>query len=276
MSFRRLRTSLLGVVVLGLFAIPGEALGGKPSWSFRLDRAVATAGENVSVAVSGTPGRRVRLYLVEAALAPRVRSQLDQRLQFLGALRVDPAGSASASFVLPSIKAGRYAVSAWCAACASKGRAGQFFPGAAPLLITAPARNCPVTSPSGGNPPGLQGSSWYGNAFLWTSVPDDGTLVAPAQLVSPDGSIAEKWFWYAANLRGDLIVRGARLDGVSPPLKFIESLHGTATGFTGSDTWASKITFPAFGCWRITGRVRDIALTFVVNVARPEGSPKQH
>jgi hypothetical protein len=132
-----------------------------------------------------------------------------------------------------------------------------------------------VTSPSGGNPPGLGGSSWYGNGFLWTAVPEGGTLVPPAQLIGADGSIAEKWFWFAANLRGDIVMRGVRLDAAAPPLKFIESLHGTATGFTGSDTWASKITFPSFGCWRLTGRVRDIALTFVVNVARPEGSPKQ-
>jgi hypothetical protein len=84
--------------------------------------------------------------------------------------------------------------------------------------------------------------------------------------VNADGSIAEKWFWYAANLRGDLVVRGVRLDAPSRPLKFIESLHGTASNFTGSDTWASKITFPSSGWWRLTGRVRDIALTFVVDV----------
>jgi hypothetical protein len=66
---------------------------------------------------------------------------------------------------------------------------------------------------------------------------------------------------------------GVRLDAPASPLKFIESLQGTATGFTGSETWASKITFPTFGCWRLTGRVRDIALTFVVNVARPQTSP---
>jgi hypothetical protein len=90
-----------------------------------------------------------------------------------------------------------------------------------------------------------------------------------AQSVNADGSIADTWFWYAANLRGDLVVRGVRVDAPAPPLRFIESLHGTATGFTGSDTWASKITFPTFGCWRITGRVRDITLTVVVNVVRP-------
>jgi hypothetical protein len=32
-----------------------------------------------------------------------------------------------------------------------------------------------------------------------------------------------------------------------------------------------SITFSAFGCWRIAGRVRDISLTFVVKVIRPKG-----
>jgi hypothetical protein len=30
--------------------------------------------------------------------------------------------------------------------------------------------------------------------------------------------------------------------------------------------WASAVKFPSEGCWRLTGRVGDIALSYVVKV----------
>jgi hypothetical protein len=35
---------------------------------------------------------------------------------------------------------------------------------------------------------------------------------------------------------------------------------------TGRSGWASPVEFPSEGCWRISGRVRDITLTYVVKV----------
>jgi hypothetical protein len=37
---------------------------------------------------------------------------------------------------------------------------------------------------------------------------------------------------------------------------------------TGRGSWASAVSFPGEGCWRITGRVRDVSLTYVVKVVR--------
>jgi hypothetical protein len=37
---------------------------------------------------------------------------------------------------------------------------------------------------------------------------------------------------------------------------------------TGRGGWASAVVFAGEGCWRITGRVRDVSLTFVVRVVR--------
>jgi hypothetical protein len=31
-------------------------------------------------------------------------------------------------------------------------------------------------------------------------------------------------------------------------------------------TWAARMYFPSEGCWRVTGRVEDVALSFVVQV----------
>jgi hypothetical protein len=172
----------LSLVALGCMSLWVAGSLASAPWSFRLDHSMAAAGETVSLTVAGAPGRRVRVYLVPVSVSPRVRSQLDQRLQFLGQLRLDHAGNASGSFVLPSIQAGRYSLSAWCAACASTDRSGQLFRKVATLSIRPSSVGCPVTSPSGGNPPGLEGSLWYGNAFLWTALPDGGRLVPQLNL----------------------------------------------------------------------------------------------
>jgi hypothetical protein len=34
----------------------------------------------------------------------------------------------------------------------------------------------------------------------------------------------------------------------------------------GRGGWASAVKFPSEGCWRISGRVRDITLSYVVRV----------
>jgi hypothetical protein len=47
--------------------------------------------------------------------------------------------------------------------------------------------------------------------------------------------------------------------------------RGTLSGFNGA-TWATPITFPTVGCWKLTARVEDVSLSFVVRVVRPPGA----
>jgi hypothetical protein len=57
----------------------------------------------------------------------------------------------------------------------------------------------------------------------------------------------------------DLIVTGERLDAPSAPMRVL------AVRWSGS-SWRTASTFPGEGCWRISGRLGDISLTYVVRV----------
>jgi hypothetical protein len=59
-------------------------------------------------------------------------------------------------------------------------------------------------------------------------------------------------------------VRGERLDAPSPPLKVLNVFWGHSS--TGKWSWATPVEFPSEGCWRISGRVDDVSLTYVGRV----------
>lgn len=120
---------------------------------------------------------------------------------------------------------------------------------------------CAVTLPNGSQPPGgnIGGESVHGNGSLWVAMPPANVVV---DVPSANGAITTKLPWWRG-VTGSLRIEGRRLDGAAPPLSAdIPDGYG-ATGFQ-----ASGVSFPAEGCWEVTGRVGDATLTFVTLVLR--------
>ena len=130
---------------------------------------------------------------------------------------------------------------------------------------------CGVTLPNGKHPPGTPaGPYWYGNGKLFTALWPYGVILADPRFVNPDGSISMKFPWWGIRVPPKVLrIRGQRLDGPSPPLR-ASVRWGQPDGFRGS-FWASGLTFPRAGCWRVTGRVGNVRLTFVTLVRKVPG-----
>ncbi len=104
------------------------------------------------------------------------------------------------------------------------------------------------------------GAHWEGDLYV-AGLPSDGTMVFQPEVVSPDGSLGQKYGWYRARgLRGKLTITGKKLDGPAAPL----GAHITDYGDTGFQP--STVIFPTEGCWEVTGRVDKTSLTFVLRV----------
>jgi hypothetical protein len=211
----------------------------------------------------------MRLYLVPNDVAASVRHRFDSRLHFIGALVPDRDTRGILTFTVPPLATGAYAVAAWCPGCARWSAGRTFFvlpiapndPGRfvdlqlLDVRMPDPAMSCPVTT------------GRHGNGFLSTTLPADGILRSPRQ---PDGSLFNKpgwmpkkgWTW-----GGDLTVRGERLDapGRMRVLR-VNWGHVFVDGRQGRGSWRTAVEFPSEGCWRITGRVEDISLSYVVRV----------
>ena len=134
----------------------------------------------------------------------------------------------------------------------------------APLgQANAPSQTCPATRPTTG------GTSFdYGNRDLRVGLWPDGVLRAGIlpdggsyALVNPDGSIRAKLGWWRQ--RGQLSIRGMRIDSSAPPLRADVRCCYAAPGLQ-----ASALIFPTTGCWRIVGRAGSARLAFVVRVVR--------
>lgn len=256
---------------------------------FVFDPPNAKAGDLVTVRLGGTPAgftaadrqrpfqKPLRLYLVPAAVAGRIHSPLDRRLHFVGVVTPDARGRGAVSFQLPPVATGEYTLARWCRTCSS-GRTFVVVPGGTQTGLPEAERTllraelpdaretCPVTIPSRSTaPPGLERRPyWLTNGFLWTALPPEGVLRGR---VAPDGSVSTKWLWFAARVDGDLRVRLERLDAPSAAVD-AQTVRGWVEGFRGSATWAARMRFPAAGCWRISGRVADVTLSYVVAVTR--------
>lgn len=120
-------------------------------------------------------------------------------------------------------------------------------------------RSCPVTRPNHSIPPGEEDnpgadrSPYHGNGKLWT------VLYGIVQQ-TPEGV---KFPWWRG-VRGRLTIGGRRLDGPAPALRArIPDGYGPI-GFQ-----ATRVFFPAPGCWRATGMVGDEKLSFVTLVVKP-------
>ena len=109
---------------------------------------------------------------------------------------------------------------------------------------------------------------YYGNGRLFV------TLYYPklvARSVERDGSVWEKFGWWADGPTAMLVISGRRLDRPAPPLR--SRVHAgwpaNEEPFRGTAFWSSGIGFPTAGCWRVTGRSGRTSLTFVVRVVKP-------
>ena len=188
------------------------------------------------------------------------------------------------------IRAMVVAVVVLAAGCGGREQPGA---GTSPVTNTSAASRCAVTMPNGNTPPGeRQGVSNHGNGALWTVLPGDGRVVGVDEdvlsdhaamarivaagifgLVRGDGSIRAKfpWWWGGPGIKPQLSITGRRLDRPAGPLR-LEGRPGSGE----PDFWASGIIFPSEGCWKVTGRADDAALSFVVQVIDSRGdSPRR-
>ena len=219
----------------------------------------------------------MRIYLVRSDLARDVRGRFDRRLTFVGEIAPDRKGHGLMRFALPPLDSGTYAIASWCPGCAHSSSGRTFFvqtgrdvlPRYRPsmrLTVELPdaATSCPVTRPNHVVPPsGGRGYPLpsYGNGFLSVHVSSDVGLLTERR----DGTLFQKLGWIPRRgLSGTLTVRGERLDASAPPMHVLGVHWGNNTAGRGS--WASAVEFPSEGCWRITGRVGDISLSYVVRV----------
>jgi hypothetical protein len=263
-------------VLLGV-AILAATLAGSASAAlfFVFSPMAAQPGDIVQVRLGGTPAgytlaqrrrpfqRPIRLYLVPNRVAGGVRSRFDPRLHFVGAVVPDRNARGVLAFKAPPLDSGTCVVAAWCPGCARFSGGSSFFSSPLPVvsryreqmglrlrLPQATAESCPVT----------RGRS--GNGFLSTSVPGPDGILATRK--DPDGSLFQKLWWLPRRgFGGELTVRGERLDAPGG-MRVLSVNWGHSSDGRGS--WASAVAFPSEGCWRLTGRVGDVSLTYVVRV----------
>jgi hypothetical protein len=133
---------------------------------------------------------------------------------------------------------------------------------AEPMSSMTLQEQCPVTIPNGAPFSSAPAPGRHGTAELWVGISYGGRIVAGPQMVESDGSIGVKFPWWRG-VAGQLTITGRRLDGPAPPLR-----ADIPRGYGDLDVQASRIIFPAEGCWEVTGRVASASLTFVVSVAK--------
>jgi hypothetical protein len=234
----------------------------------------ASAGEIVSVRLGGTPAgftaadrrvplqRAVRIYLAPAAIAGQVRSRFDPRIHFVGSLVPDRDAHGRLVFEAPPLDSGTYVAAAWCPGCASFRRGQRFF-------VLAPARSSPYRDemtlrlelPSAATACPVS-TGRVGNGILSSSAPGPDGVLATRR--DPDATLFQKLAWLPKRgFHGNLVVRGERLDAPGE-MKVISVNWGHSS--TGRGSWASAVAFPSEGCWRLSGRVGDVRLTYVVRV----------
>ena len=281
---RRLACLLAATVAAGVVA--STAAG---ALFFLFQPTSAQSGDRIAIRLGGTPagftaadrvepfGRPIRVYLVPFGVADEVRTRFDQRLSFAGQVVPDRDGHGLLRFSLPPLDSGRYVAAFWCPACGAHSAGRTFFVQSgddfasryrrqASLRVEMPdaGASCPVTRPNHVVPPrGDRGYPLlsYGNGFLSVHVSSDGGLVTERR----DGTLFQKLAWTPRRgFGGTLTVRGERVDTLSSPMRVLGVHWGSSS--TGRGGWASAVEFPSEGCWRISGRVGDISLSYVVRV----------
>jgi hypothetical protein len=239
------------------------------------DPVSAEPGDAVTVRLGGTPAgytraqretptqRPIRVYLVRNEDADGVKSRFDPRLHFVGAIVPDRRHRGVLTFRAPPLDSGTYVAAAWCPGCARYSFGRTFFASGLPEtsryrgrlavrleLPAATGTSCPVSS------------GRVGNGILSTGVPGSAGVLATRRDV--DGTLFQKLWWLPKRgFHGRLAVRGERLD--APGEMTVLSVNWGYSS-DGRGSWASAVAFPSEGCWRLSGRVGDVKLTYVVKV----------
>jgi hypothetical protein len=268
----------LGVLAATVLVAAAVVTSAHAALFFLFEPTTADVGDSVTVRLGGTSpsftltdrekpfDRPIRLYLVPNEVAPDVRSRFDPRLHFIGALVPDRNSRGVLPFRVPPLDTAKYAVAAWCPGCARSSRGRSFFElgvtefteSRFPAMVLRvrmpdPRASCPVTK------------GRHGNGFLSVTLPDDGVLTMQRE---PDGTLFDKLGWIPKKgWGGSLKVRGERLD--APGRMRVLNVfwgHTYVNGVQGRGSWMTPVELPSEGCWRMTGRVGDIALSFVVQV----------
>ena len=134
--------------------------------------------------------------------------------------------------------------------------------------------SCPVTPPGGTRPPGvLPAAPYVGNGSLWVGVWPHGLVIVPPADIGPRGVLRMKFMWFrGSGIQGVLHITGSRLGAGG-------LVRGRSTGYGLTGFNPSSIFFPGQGCYRITGKTGDVALSFVTMVRTcsvlPELSPRR-
>ncbi len=202
--------------------------------------------------------RETRLYLVARAATPKVRSRFDTRLSFIGAVT-----GPDLEFTVPPVDSGSYVLAYWCRGCLPRQKhIGLRLSPALSVDAPSATATCPVTKPNGYPPPrGVAPSpARHGNGVLWASFPADGVFVKTTA-----EQLFVKMLWIKKGWGGDLSVRYQRIDVPAAPIK-AQTIFGSLSGYVGP-TWAARLYLDP-GCWKVSGRVGDVSLAFVVLVAQ--------
>jgi hypothetical protein len=264
------RLGVLAAVALGaiVFAISSA----HAALFFLFQPASADAGDLVTVRLGGTPAgfeekdaerpsrKAIRLYLVSREVAGEVGSRFDPRLHFVGRIVPDRNSRGVLRFRVPPLDTGAYALAYWCPGCAAFSRGVTFGVQTVPQVSRYRRwMGLRVRMPSATGPCPVSGEGPYGNGLLTTRLPPAGVISRSRE---SDGTIFDKPGWVTKDIAGwELTVRGERLDGPGQlRVLGVRSRSGTY------GDWRTALTFSDEGCWRITGRVGDVSLSYVVKV----------
>jgi hypothetical protein len=136
-------------------------------------------------------------------------------------------------------------------------------------IATASSESCAPTVPRSSPPPALDAAGpahYFGNADLWVELWPDGVIDVDPRQVTSTGSLDVKFPWWR-EVSGTLVITAHRLDGPTGRVVADVPQGYGATGFQ-----ATGVLFPTAGCWEITGRVGNAALTFVALVRLAEST----
>ena len=114
---------------------------------------------------------------------------------------------------------------------------------------------------------------YIGNGRLWAGLWPRGLVIVPPDNISRRGVLRMKFMWYrGSSVHGVLHISGSQLDADG-------GVRGRTAGYGLTGFNASSIYFSGQGCYRVTGRAGEAALSFVTLVRTcsvlPELSPRQ-